>query len=242
MDVIKKKMAALREKLELAEAQAYQAEEDCNAILRSADAKEDESAELLERLTQLEDEFDVQESRLLDLRQRHDEAVKLADENERAHIELRNRGQTDNTKLDKLQRDLDELLENNERLELEYQDALAKLEENENILEEEEERLTSADLRVKELEVEAVQSGNLLRSMKINEEVAAESYTKSDCKLEEMTNRLFEMTERARQKEEEAKELEEKLIDFDDELTHEKERYHEVKSDYDALLAEVAEI
>jgi len=242
MDVIKKKMAALREKLEVAEAQACQAEDECNAILRSADSKEDESAELLERLTQLEDEFDVQESRLLDLRQRHDEAVKLADENERAHIELKNRGQTDTTKLDKLQRDLDELLENNERLELEYQDALAKLEENENILEEEEERLNSADLRVKELEVEAVQSGNLLRSMKINEEVAAESYTKSDCKLEEVTNRLFEMTERARQKEEDAKELEEKLVDLDDELTHEKERYHEVKSDYDALLAEVAEI
>jgi len=242
MEVIKKKMAALRKNLEAAEAQACLAEDDMNTILRTADEKEEEAIELNEKLSELEDALDLKESRLTELRSRHEEATKLADENERDNIELRNRGQTDNTKLDKLRIDYDDMIVINEKLEVEYQDALAKLEENENTLDDEEERLASADVRVKELEVEAVQSGNLLRSMKINEEVASVSYTKSDSKLEEMTQRLYEMNERAREKEEEAKELEERSAEDEDTLQAEIERHNEVKTDYDALLAEVAEI
>ena len=48
---------------------------------------------------------------------------------------------------------------------------------------------------MKELEVEAVQTGNLLRSMEINECVAAKSHNKSYSRVEEMKDNLSEVSD-----------------------------------------------
>ena len=77
---------------------------------------------MLEELASIEDKLDEQEDRLNSLKARYDEATKLADENERAHVELRNRGQIDTTKLDRLQIELNDLMEKNEEVEVQYQE------------------------------------------------------------------------------------------------------------------------
>jgi len=241
MEVIKKKMNSLKEKLVQSEAAATEAENEYNEIMIKAEDKEAEEVSLSEKLAALEDELDEKESRLSELRARYEEALKLSDENVRAHVELKNRGHTDNTKSDRLTIELDELVSDNDRLEQEYQEAMITLEENENVQDEQEERLSALDSRVKELEVEAVQSGNLLRSMKINEGVASESFNKSESKYSEMTERVAQMEELACAKEEKAKELEDTVAESEDELALEIVRYNETKTGYDAVLAEVTE-
>ena len=47
--------------------------------------------------------------------------------------------------------------------------------------------------RVKELEVEAVQAGNLLRSMEINEDNAAKSQSSSSTKVQDMNDKVAEV-------------------------------------------------
>ena len=49
--------------------------------------------------------------------------------------------------------------------------------------------------RVKELEVEAVQAGNLLRSMEINEDNAAKSQSSSSTKVQDMNDKVAEVSD-----------------------------------------------
>jgi len=242
MEAIKKKMNMLKDKLRQAEDEAQEAEDEFNAKQREADEAEELVIERTKEMNDLEDELEKEEDNYVNLKARYDEATKIQDENERAETELSNRGKVDTAKLDRLERELMELQDKINTIEQDYNDGILRVEEAEQELDREEERFTDSDSRVKELEVEAVQTGNLLRSMEINEVNASKSQSKSSCKVDEMKDKVDEKCNCAEEKEEESAELELRLQGLDQDVQDARDRYHQVKSDYDALLAEVAEI
>lgn len=242
MEAIKKKMNLLKEKLQEAENEAQKAEDELTAKNNEADMAEEEVLSKTKELNDIEDELEKEEENFITLKARFDEACKLQDENERAHKELSNRGQVDNVKLDRLEGEFGDLQAKIEDVEEKYQSAVQKLEKSEDELESEEVRFSESDMRVKELEVEAVQAGNLLRSMEINEDNAAKSQSSSSTKVEDMKNKVDDIIEAAEKKEAESQDLEKELNKLDDDVQDSRERYHQVKAEYDALLAEVAEI
>lgn len=242
MEAIKKKMSMLKLKLKEAEDEANDAEDKLYAKQSEADEVENEVLEKTKERCDLEDDLEKEEERYTNLKFRLDEAAKMQDENQRAHKELCNRGQVDTDKLERLEREIVVLQDKIEEVEEQYSEAVAKLEEAEAELDREEERFNEADARSKELEVEAVQIGNLLRSMEINEGNAAKSQSKSTTRVEEWKDKVDCKICDAEEKEDESAELEKALIDLEQDVHEAREKYQQVKSDYDALLAEVAEI
>ena len=75
---------------------------------------------LQKELGNLEEELDSTETKLSQLTTRLSEAEKQADESERARRVLENRGQDDDDRLSKLQREYDDVLSKNSEVEERY--------------------------------------------------------------------------------------------------------------------------
>ena len=82
---------------------------------------EDRTESLKERLAELEDEYDEAESKNVSLTAQLNDAEKNSDESSRAHKELSNRGQIDDSKLERLQAELEETLSRIEEMEDKFQ-------------------------------------------------------------------------------------------------------------------------
>jgi len=242
MEVIRKKLNTLKAKLEEAENDAGLAEEQLTQKMKEADEAEIEAEELNKELEALEEELDSRESIQSQLQRDYEEAEKNTEESRRAHKELSNRERIDTSKLGRLERELEDLLAQIDESEAISQEVVQDVDVLESQLEDEEARCSVSDVRVKELEVEVVQVGNMLRSMEINEEKASKSQNSSETKLEAMSDSLEEIEQKAADFEEKAKGLEDQLQAAEDDLESVREEYQRTKNEYDALLAEFAEL
>merc|ERR1712183_171622 len=106
----------------------------------------------------------------------------------------------------------------------------------------EEERVEVADARVKELEVEAIQTGNSLRSMEVNEQQGVDRVTSKSGKINSLKGEL----EAKKKEAEDAEALYDvrcqKCDDLDLELEKSKSEYERMKMEFDVLISEISDI
>ena len=190
----------------------------------------------------MEDLLDEVESENNDLQAKLTEAQKSTDEAGQAKKILENRGKMDYSKIDRLENELAEYTARNEEVSEKFDQVQKEIEEHEELLDIQEERLENAELRVKELESEVTQVGNTLRSMKINDEQASDRTLSGDTKIEEWKIKLQEEDERAQMLEERDRELQEQQDVLDEELAEVKNQHEKTKREFDAVLAEIAEM
>ncbi|XP_012560521.1 tropomyosin-1 [Hydra vulgaris] len=242
MQAVRNKMATLKAKLEEAEKAAFDAEEELKATNEKADQAEERVTELTKELNDLEDQLDASESKMTSLQEKLAEAEKLHEEHDQARRILENRGRSDGGRISRLQDELDELTNLNNKVVETFNELTQILAEADEKLDQEEERRDIADAKVKLLEVEVTQVGNTLRSMEINEGQASVRTECGDTKISEMEAKYQEMEARAAEFEEKAKRLERRQEELDEELQLEKDKFNQTKTEFDALCAHINEM
>lgn len=235
-------MATLKTTLAKAEEEAAKAEEESVEKELAAEEKEQEVNDLTEKLQSLEEDLDAAESRLTGLRSQYEAATKAKDEGQRSRAEMQNRGDSDTSKVEILENQLAKLNTEYEVSQQMFEDVSRQLTKDEEELDQQEERAHQADIRVKELESEAVQVGNTLRSMEINENVTTESQSKLSVKIQQRKEMLNETIARAEHFEREDKRLQALWNEKDDEKNVAKSTFDSTKLEYDSLMAEVENI
>jgi chromosome segregation ATPase len=242
MQAVRSKMATLKAKLEEADRQAKEAEDELAGVNTKADEQEALAVELNEELSKVEDDLDAAESKHHELTSNVGEAEKSTDEHDQAKKILENRGSSDAGRLSRLESDVAEITSEIAELEEKFESCSLEVAEAEEQLDQEEERCETADARVKSLEVEVTQVGNSLRSMQINEDQANERTMSGDTAIGDKDGNRGLMEERAIAAEERVKGLEDEYDKLDAELADAKEKYIKENEELNSVLAEINEM
>merc|ERR1712159_149827 len=242
MRAVKSKLSALHQK----HAEAVKAAEECEAELADINSNAEALEQMAEvktaELNEIEDQLDAAESKLQEFISNLGASEKSGEEGLQAKKQLENRAQNDSKFAGDLQTELDDLNAKNEEVVEKLATLLADLQECEEKLDLEDERVETHDIRVKQLEVEVTLVGNSLRSMEICEKEGNERVSHSDNKMVSWENRYKEKDEEATVNEARSAELEEQSDAKDEELNQARAQYDATKVEFDALIAEIAEI
>jgi len=242
MQAVKSKLSALHTK----HTEAVKAAEDCETeladIIAQAEALEQMAEVKTGELNEIEDQLDAAESKLQEFISNHGASEKSGEEALHAKKQLENRCQNDEKFANDLQAELDDLNAKNSEIVEKLEELVANLQECEEKLDLEDERVETADVRVKELEVEVTLTGNSLRSMEINEKEGNERVSSSDNKMVSWENRYKEKDAEATENEAKSADLEQQSDAKDEELNQARAAYDATKVEFDALIAEIAEI
>ncbi|XP_047140220.1 tropomyosin-1 isoform X1 [Hydra vulgaris] len=242
MEAIRKKMATLRKNLEDSEKAAQEAEDELNSVNQRANEVEEKLEELIKLKTTIEDKLDEADEREKLLKLSLAEAEKNQDEGLRVKRELEHRGNAGSSQLQRLERELSELLAKNEKVTAKLEKVTKEIADLETKQDIEEERCADLDHRVRELEPEMIQIGNMLRSSKINESKATVRMESSDEKLEKMHVKLEEIEERVRRTAAREEDLELKMTELEGVLQAAKDEYTRAKAELDATIQELSEL
>jgi len=242
MDVIRKKMVSLKEKLKEVEGEAILAETELSEINNKTEALEVALAEKLKICDEMEEQLEKVEKKGRNYTRQVSQTEKATETSRQARSILESRGQTDAKRVKDLEAELAQLKADNEAVEVKVVKLTKEMEAAEAKLDVEEERVEVADARVKELEVEATQTGNSLRSMVVTEKQGVDRVTSKSDKISDL-KREFEA------KRKEAEEAE-KLYDVkcqecdakDQELEEQKAAYERIKMEFEVLISEISDI
>ena len=123
-----------------------------------------------------------------------------------------------------------------------FSSIIIQIEELENTIDTEDQRATSAENRVKELEVEVLLVGQNLKTMEISESQSNARDAEYTTKIADLTAKLQTFQEKAEKFESLNSELEQTQDELEQKLTDEKEKYESTKRDLDLTLAEIQEM
>merc|ERR1712149_40811 len=164
------------------------------------------------------------------------------DEVQRAKGVLVERGKAEEELSARLTAELNELTGRNTECETKIETINAQIDELETTIDAEDERASSAENRVKELEVEVLLVGRNLKTMEISENQSNTRDSEYTTKIAELTAKLQTFREKAEKFEALNSELEKTQDDLEQKLTDEKDKYEATKRDLDLTLAEIQEM
>lgn len=242
METIKKKLEGLKARLEQAENEAKEAEDELAETNHRADQHEAEVAKILDEINTLEDQLDSTESKMYNTESNLHLTGKKLDEIVRAKGVLQSRSETEQELHDRISGELAELTKQNDDIEEKLKEVNAEIDELEQAYDQEEERSTNADNRVKSLEIEVLQVGNNLRTMEISQDQSIQRDSEHSVQITELTAKLQAASEKAEKFEALLGELEKNQEELENKLQEEKDSYNDTKRDMDLILAEIQEI
>lgn len=242
MQAVKSKLAALHAKHQEALQAAVKTEGELAAIIAKAEALESLAEEKTQSLNEVEDSLDAAESKLQTYTTQLCSEEKSSEESLQARKQLENRGANDTSRIEQLEKELEELTCNNKACEEKLVTIQEQLIKSEEELDQEDERVEKADTRVKVLESEVTQVGNSLRSMEICEKEGCERVSSGETKMSTLESKFKDKEKEATELEAEAEKLEEESDGKDEELNQARSAYDTTKLEFDALIAEIAEI
>merc|ERR1711881_116373 len=210
--------------------------------IAKAEALEAAAEEKTQSLNEVEDQLDAAESKLQTYTTQLMTEEKSSEESLQARKQLENRGTNDSARIEQLTKELEDLNEKNCSCEEQLAALQEQLIKSEEELDQEDERVEAADTRVKQLESEVTQVGNSLRSMEICEKEGVDRVSMGDNKMVGLESKYKEKEAEATALEAEAEKLEEQSDAKDEELNQARQAYDATKLEFDALIAEIAEI
>lgn len=242
METVKKKIDQLRSMRDKAVREADEFE----AGIAEKIAKTEELEALLPKynkeLSDLEDNLDAAESRLVSLLGQQYESEKKIHEGSQAQKLLENRKQRDDEYVQKLNNELEELKGRNADDEV----VISKLEEenqvNEETVEIKEKMAEELGNRAKQLEMKMTDLGNALRMMELNEIESNGRKTAVEKKIEEIIEKLKEVNDRAEEFEKKSAAMVEATEEREIELTKVKDNYIHFQHEFQSLVAEIGEM
>jgi len=235
-------LAGLNQKYREAMKGAHDAEQELAKIIAKAEALEALAEEKNAEVDAGEEELDEIQTKVQEHVDQLGASEKFAEEGRQARKQMERRGASDSKLIQELEEQLEGITAQNEESQAKLEELSTSLVEAEETLDMEDERIEEAEIRVKQLESEVTQVGNSLRSMEICEKDSVDRVCTGDNKMVEMEAKFTDMEAVALEYEGKAEELEGQLEEKEEELAQAKTAYNEAKSDFDVLLAEIAEM
>merc|ERR1712055_296617 len=226
LDLTKEKFAIVSMQLEEKENSLSAAELEMNALNR--------------RVSNLEEDLEKTEGKMVQAVAKLDKAGTAADDSERAKKVFQNKAEEDDKRIAALEKDLKEARDKAEAADTSYEDIAKKLATCDADLEKAEERAEVGETKIMELEEELRVVANNLKSLEVGEEKANQRETAYKEQIKTMTAKLKQAVARAEFADKSVVKLQKEVDRLEDDLVTEQEKYKAITEEVELTFAEMS--
>merc|ERR1712055_1276539 len=226
LDLTKEKFAIVSMQLEEKENSLSAAELEMNALNR--------------RVSNLEEDLEKTEGKMVQAVAKLDKAGTAADDSERAKKVFQNKAEEDDKRIAALEKDLKEARDKAEAADTQYDNVAKKLAVCDSDLEKAEERADVGETKILDLEEELRVVANNLRSLEVGEEKANQRETAYKEQIKTMTANLKQAVARAEFADKSVVKLQKEVDRLEDDLVNEQEKFKAITEELEQTFAEMS--